>query len=253
MYQRIFLYLITLKSFLYTSLAFSQSITRDANNRITAVKYANHTITYEYGSNGERTKRIISENSANALPVNMSSFTAKKSGVNSRMAILQWTTTSERNSKQYEIEHSLGGINFQKIGVKTAVGNTTKKTSYEFLHNNPVNGTNYYRLKAVDQDNTSKYTPIRTLIFDFTKGIQITIYPNPANQYVNVQVSGITVKDKIAIYLYALDGHKVSGQVTKTDTSFRYRIDTSNQAAGTYMVTININGVRYAAKLAIKH
>jgi len=240
-------------SLIYYNTTFSQSITRDANNRITAVKYITHTINYEYGSNGERTKRIIAENAPSALPVNMSSFIAQKSKTNPRMAILQWTTTSERNSKAYEVEHSANGIEFQKVGTKEAAGNTTQKTSYEFSHRNPVNGANYYRIKVVDQDSSSEYTPTRVVIFDFTKGIQISLYPNPANDYVNVQIDGITTEDKVKIYFYLLDGREVAVSKANKNTSFLYRISTSNYAQGTYLVKVNINGINYSAKVVIKH
>ena len=47
------------------------------------------------------------------------------------------------------IEHATDGRHFTEIGKITGAGNSTTIQHYSFKHEQPVNGTNYYRLKQV--------------------------------------------------------------------------------------------------------
>jgi hypothetical protein len=78
-------------------------------------------------------------------------------------AILQWISQGERNMKEYDIEKSMDGINFYKVGAVTAA-NDINGAIYTF--NDPENITSlaYYRLKLISQTgNRSEYSKIITL------------------------------------------------------------------------------------------
>jgi hypothetical protein len=66
--------------------------------------------------------------------------------------LLSWETATEINNDYFDVEWSMDGISFEKIGQVQGAGTTAEIQLHEFLHKKPVNGNNYYRLKQVDFD-----------------------------------------------------------------------------------------------------
>lgn len=74
-------------------------------------------------------------NATAALPIRMLSF----QGVKERdQVVLSWTTVSEINTLQYDIERSGDGLHFDKIGKLDALG---KAASYRYLDASPLQGS----------------------------------------------------------------------------------------------------------------
>lgn len=90
---------------------------------------------------------------------------------------LEWSTNTEINSNHFDILHSIDGNNFIKIGEVAASGNTVTTTNYHWVHNNPVQGNNYYRLQEFGNDNRFVFSNIVSV--HNTDATKITISPNP--------------------------------------------------------------------------
>jgi hypothetical protein len=116
-------------------------------------------------------------------PVHLISF---KTLVVNNLVKLIWTVDNEVNFKEYEIEWCTDANNFQKIATINAVG--SNQASYSYQHNNAFKGNNFYRLKMIDKDGTYTYSYIRTA--DLSKGLYVNVYPNPAQQYVTIDLNG---------------------------------------------------------------
>ncbi|HYM93033.1 MAG TPA: T9SS type A sorting domain-containing protein, partial [Chitinophagaceae bacterium] len=109
------------------------------------------------------------------LPVTWLSFTATKQ--NSSVT-LNWSTATEQNTMDYEVQHSINGSDWSNIGVVTAAGNSNTTRQYGFVDQNPVIGSNYYRLLQLDADGRINYSKV--IVFNFqAAGYQLKIYPNP--------------------------------------------------------------------------
>lgn len=91
------------------------------------------------------------------LPVTLILFTAEE---DNGKALLKWQTSSEINSSHFIVEHSTSGDNFVQIGSVIAAGTSNSLLSYSFIHDQPQNSTNYYRLKQVDIDGRFYYSAI---------------------------------------------------------------------------------------------
>lgn len=90
------------------------------------------------------------------LPVVLSAFTAKHfSGYNE----LKWSTASEEETSQFNIEFSIDGRRFNRAGVVMATRNPNGD-HYSFKHFHASEATTYYRLAIVDDDGTMKYSTI---------------------------------------------------------------------------------------------
>ncbi|MCG8330618.1 MAG: right-handed parallel beta-helix repeat-containing protein [Chitinophagales bacterium] len=104
------------------------------------------------------------------LPVEFVDFYARQEGSGT---ILKWITTIEENSNLFEVERRGAEHNFQKIGEAPA---QNKGATYYFFDDQPLNGINYYRLRQLDFDGTTSYSPTLAVTF---KGNNFSVYPNP--------------------------------------------------------------------------
>lgn len=116
-------------------------------------------------------------------PVTLASFTAKKEGISAQLG---WVTLQEKNTKSFEVEHSLDGRSWRKLGSVAAVGNSTTEQRYSYLDTDPANGLNYYRLRIVDFDGHTELSRSQSLSFE--RGLQANVYPNPAVDYLTLDV-----------------------------------------------------------------
>ncbi|MCE7044640.1 T9SS type A sorting domain-containing protein [Dyadobacter sp. CY312] len=129
------------------------------------------------------------------LPVTLVSFTASEEG---DVTLLTWSTTEETNASYFEIQRSSDAKNWNPIGKKDATGESKSTVSYSFADSAPLGGTNYYRLKLVDQDATFAYSRIQSVSFGESSS-SIILYPNPASDVVKIKdletknVNGVTM------------------------------------------------------------
>jgi hypothetical protein len=108
------------------------------------------------------------------LPVTLTEFSAHESG---SIIQLVWKVASESNIEKYEVERSTDAVTFRKFG-EVVARNTGNADQYSFPDNQFSNGNNYYRLKIIERNGTSKYSAIVRVSIN-ARGELITIYPNP--------------------------------------------------------------------------
>ena len=121
-------------------------------------------------------------------PVKMSSFTVKKE---SNDAVLRWTTVSETKNDHFDIERSVDGINFTKMGTVAGNGTTvlTKNYIYPDALANVASKILYYRLRIVDMDGKSTFSTVVALRLDGSIAVSsLTVYPNPFTSNIKLQL-----------------------------------------------------------------
>ncbi len=175
---------------------------------------------------------IVNWASGNVLPIQLVSFVAQPQ--NNRVQ-LNWVVASEVNVSRYEILYSTNGTNFISIGTQPA----THSSNYSQMHTSPQQGLNYYRLKIIDIDGSVSYSEIRKVNFG-KAGDMVSLYPVPANAFVNITVTaGMTGKPAI-IRLFSVDGSLMLQQ-NITAFSQTETINVSKLAAGKYILSMYIN------------
>ena len=206
-----------------------------ANNPAARTYSVNITTT---DSNGGLTTQTVNFTiGANPLPVVLTAFTAQ--AVQNRDALLSWTTASEVNSAYFDVERSLDGTSFVKIGQLAAKGNSTIANSYAFTDAGAAaraTGAVYYRLRQVDLDATASYSPVRTVSFAKTAAVALSLYPNPAQNATTLDVSALPATGTYRVQL--LD---VTGRTVQTVTIGGGQLQTlslSSLASGTYQVLV---------------
>lgn len=120
---------------------------------------------------------FILQTNAAALPLTLLEF---KGRLVNDDAILNWKTTDELNTASFDIERSIDGRSFIKVGNMAAM-NQPGIHHHSFNDNHlAALGTQlvYYRLKLVDIDGRFTYSGIVMLTLD--NKITVSFYPNPA-------------------------------------------------------------------------
>ncbi|SDG18110.1 Por secretion system C-terminal sorting domain-containing protein [Dyadobacter soli] len=145
-----------------------------------------------------------------ALPITLAGFRAVNEG---RVNYLEWHTATEDQGDIFEIEHSVNGKKFKKIGNTPAKG--IAGSHYSFMHTNPAAGINYYRLRFVNMDGSrgsSKIVGVKTK----EDGFVMNAYPNPFTG--NVQVSLGQVSEKAVITVSDASGRILQSETVNSKT-----------------------------------
>jgi Subtilase family/Secretion system C-terminal sorting domain len=162
------------------------------------------------------------------LPLSLGTFTATKTN---HTGLLQWTTLQEFNTDKFIIEKSSNGIDYSYLGEVKASGNSTVAMHYQYTDAGLFSGANYYRLKMVDIDGRSGYSPVRKIEGD-NNGFTAEVYPNPVSQgtlFINTSVNSTK-----------LELRDVSGRMIKSIQvqGRQHTLSVNHIAKGTYFLTI---------------
>lgn len=107
-------------------------------------------------------------------------------GVNT--VLVEWTTIlPETDQYLYSVEHSKNMIDWELV--KTVMGqpDATKPSHYSILHQTPVTGKNYYRVKRTNAGGIESYSQIRSLDLDIALLGAISINPNPVSDFLIIK------------------------------------------------------------------
>jgi choice-of-anchor A domain-containing protein len=175
--------------------------------------------------------------STTPLPVTLTSFTVDKEG---NQAVLNWETTLETNSDRFEIQHSADAKQWSLVGTVASKGESKELARYQFVHSNPVNGENYYRLKMIDVDGTYAFSRVRDIAVN--GAVALAVYPNPVvNQATIATQDWSNVKE---IYLINTAGKRMALSTSSE------KIDLSQVGAGIYVLQVNqLNGATSTTKI----
>jgi uncharacterized repeat protein (TIGR01451 family) len=198
----------------------------------------NITTTDLYG--GTTTQPVSFTIGGTVLPVVLTAFTAQ--AVQNRDALLSWSTASEVGSAYFDVERSLDGTTFAKVDRVAAQGTKPSASSYTLTDAavaTKATGPVYYRLRQVDLDGTSTFSPVRSV--SFTKAaaaapVALSLYPNPAQASTQLDLSQLPASGTYQVTL--LDA---TGRTVRTSTlagGLPQPLSLSELASGTYHVLV---------------
>lgn len=131
------------------------------------------------------------------LPVELISFDVAVTEKN--QVALQWKTASEVNHDYFTIERSKNGSNWEAIERVETASSITATTNYAAIDKSPITGVSYYRLKQTDLDGTTTYFPIKSVSINQDLNSKISIYPNPTDGLINIELNGLIVEKIILL------------------------------------------------------
>jgi hypothetical protein len=172
-----------------------------------------------------------------ALAVSLTDFGVTKEG---SVSLASWITETEQNNSHFNVQRSLDGNEFTTLGTvntKAIDGNSNGTLNYDFTDARPAIGHNYYRLQMVDQAGKQTYSQIVDVVWG-ADGSVVTIYPNPATDKLNVDVS-IDKVAQIEVRLLDMSGRVIKSVVQQSAKGMNnVSINLGDIATGVYGVQI---------------
>ena len=187
------------------------------------------------------------------MPVEWVEFSGKHNGKNHTNE-LYWVTAAEINNDHFEVMRSIDGKNFEVIGTVKAAGNSHQMSYYNMVDNQLIDGefTYYYQLRQIDFDGSSSLSDVITIRLDQQINRNVEMYPNPANELVNIRIDG-KAGDQVKAHLMDNTGKLVTTMVNTllSQNSEMFRFDVTALPSGVYMVNISVGNKLFTQKLII--
>jgi hypothetical protein len=159
---------------------------------------------------------------------------------------LEWSTASEINNSHFEIQRSIDGITFEKIGEVNGHGTINEISTYHFNYHYDRNFA-FYRLKQIDFDGQFDYSEIIKIHPDMS-AVNVQIFPNPAKDAITINLNDIDITGQTQVVIQDYLGRIVYAETIQT---MNQNISVSSISAGTYLVVVEINGNSTKQKLII--
>jgi hypothetical protein len=183
------------------------------------------------------------------LPVQFLNF----SGVLQNTQVsLSWTIITAKEIDHFEVERSIDNANYIKVGTVSDTVKLNEQQNFGFTDN--ISGINndiiYYRLKVIGKAGEIKYSNVLTVRRTQLK-IPVTIMPNPAYGYVNVN---LFVDKNINVTIMLIDkvGSKVLTQNEKLTKGFNnINLNLDKFSDGVYAIIIETPSEKIVKQLII--
>jgi hypothetical protein len=181
-----------------------------------------------------RSAYILKLGPGSVLPLSLIGFSA---AITTAAEVqLQWQTAQEQNSKEFQVEWSTDGIQYNIIATLNAAGYSSINRQYNYLHLQPADGNNYYRLKMADINGQFTYSNIikvetKILAADFS------ISPNPVSDVLHLNIYA-TRLEKVLFRLHSADGKIIDWKyfnVVKGSNFLNWNVQSI--PAGSYFIT----------------
>ncbi len=179
------------------------------------------------------------------LPIELLYFNA--SSIESEINVT-WGTSKEENFDYFIVQQSKNGEEYVDLGSVLGAGyNTASRIDYTFVHDQPLLGSNYYRLKAVDLDGTFEYFGPVVVSFDGLRNV--SVYPNPVTEdYLNLELN-FNPGENARIVIMNSFGVSVANY---TNVGIHTRIELPTLSAGVYFVKFQSAGLNETRRFIVQ-
>ncbi|MBS1933800.1 MAG: T9SS type A sorting domain-containing protein [Bacteroidetes bacterium] len=184
--------------------------------------------------------------SGDPLPMILVDFNAVMD--NNKSVDLSWSTEMEQNSSHFNVLRSADGSTWSVIGIVEAKGNSSIVSNYSFTDQNPLSSVNYYRLQMVDLDGKYSYSEIKVVKASLINGL--SIFPNPAKDYINVSVGGAS--SSLTIRLINQSGQILQEKIVNSASSSVVSMPVYSYPQGNYYLQVtSADGSQQTSKVLI--
>lgn len=221
------------------------SIQVDASNNIYTTGFFSSTVDFDQDASifnitatGQEDIFIHKMNYLNApLPVELISFAGRSVDYTT---LLNWSTATETNNDYFRLMRSTTGRDFEIIATVKGAGNSTQTINYSYIDKEPFNGINYYQLQQTDFDGETTFSKIIAVKHTSDKMPEVTISPNPANNFIRLNFEDNSTISQIEI------SNSTGKLIYRTGPA--NLIDISRLANGLYYLSITTEEKRLTTK-----
>lgn len=156
------------------------------------------------------------------VPVELTAF---RCSVLDERVRLNWTTATELNNFGFEVERSMDRENWSSLGFVQGHGTSFSPKQYDYMDVDPdwSAGVLFYRLRQIDRDGTTDYSPIvrADRVGASAEVFGMNVFPQPFNNSVQVQLTAreethmlVTLYNSLLQEVATLHDGMVRGTVT---------------------------------------
>jgi hypothetical protein len=173
------------------------------------------------------------------LPIGFKSFYGERI---QKVNHLYWETAEESNLNNFEVLRSTDGIHFEKIG-NVHPNNTPSKYHFED-HTAPLGKISYYKIRSIENNGQQSETQIYAIDAAMDEVFVTGIFPNPANDEINVMIESrlTNTEGKAQVNAYDVFGKQVlSKEIKLLGGVNTYKMDIQSLNNGVYVFEILVN------------
>lgn len=202
------------------------------------VNTVNNTVTATGQNNYSAIWTIVDLSSP--LPISLLDFNAKLN--NNKQTDIYWTTASENNSANFEVQRSIDGFKFETIESLESHHFSNSVLQYKTIDKNPYEGLSYYRLKHNDYN--GDYSFSKTVPVENNSGTStyVNLYPNPFSDYTLIELvssSGVYAPKRLSIInLLGQEVMQIPMEKISTSTPGLFKLNKGSLAPGLYNLVI---------------
>jgi len=157
------------------------------------------------------------------LPVRLLSFSGRAMSQNSVQ--INWVTELEINNKQFEIQRSFNGKEFQTVAIAFSLEGTGTK-AYKLTDKIPEGSPAkvYYRIKQIDMDDKYSISKIISISLEESNKTFIKLSPNPVDNEFTITLENNTTPVS-AIRIVDMSGREIFRKSTAGLNTNMHRLD----------------------------
>jgi len=178
---------------------------------------------------------------SSALPLQLLRFTALKSD---KTALLEWQTANEQQTASFVVERSADAKAWTAIGQQVA-----GRHQYSLRDEHPKEGTNYYRLRIMNQDGSYTLSEVKSLVFGSITN-SVILAPNPSTGDVTLSFRS-PLSATASLRVVNTTGAAVRSMSIAAGVS-QYQLTLQGLAQGLYIVYIQGSDINTQVKLMLK-
>jgi hypothetical protein len=165
------------------------------------------------------------------LPIELVCFNVIKDV--DKSAKIVWKTATETNNKEFIVQRSHNGLDFENLIPLVGAGNSLVPIYYNTIDKSPLSGTSYYRLLQNDFDGKHSYSNI-VLFENDNKIANLQVYPNPVQSNANVSFNAEASKEYTFTIYDAIGKLVLQQKIAAAEGENSINIDMSNFESGLY-------------------
>ncbi len=165
-------------------------------------------------------------------------------------ADLEWSSASELNVQQFEIERGTSPLHFAKVGSVASSGNSNTINSYNFKDDlSLVSGDRFfYRLKMIDIDGRFTYSGVQLVKREGQSVNEVVMSPNPVKGSTGVACINFDAETIAELSIIDIQGRVISSMKQKIAKGYNIvPLNFSFLKNGTYTLRVETNGKYLAA------
>jgi len=149
-------------------------------------------------------------------------------------AVLKLDESEKPKTGFIEIERSVKGVSWEKIGRFESSDPNSAENGYSFIDDKTMDGENLYRLRTVSSAGAFVYSPVKSVIIE--KGLdEIAVFPNPAADKLKVSLKNEVKWSQIKSFKISnVKGQDVTYAVKIQDEE----LNLNGLSNGTYIISL---------------